>query len=98
MRHHLVLEAIGGLSSSGPGPFHIPCRAWVVRLVGDGTATREFVGGRADYSHANSKGSRGIELHYFLPPGRYEVSSPQAWRRTDRYILTVHPDGRGERG
>jgi len=50
---------------------------WVARIVGTDSRygfVREFVNAQKDYSQANSVGSRGIFLHYFLEPGLYEIN------------------------
>lgn len=68
-------------------------RAWCAEIVGRNARygfERRFLKGRKDYSEANSVGSRGVYLYYFLEPGKvYEVSSPASWNRTDRYFAAA---------
>jgi hypothetical protein len=75
----------------------VPASAWVAELRGRHhkyTFERSFLRGKIDYSKANSKGSRGVEVHFVLYPGKYyEVSNPTSWRRTDRYFCRVTDDG-----
>ncbi len=87
------------LISAGGGalaPFYAPARPapYVARITGVGGRlgiVREFVRGRKDYSAANSTGSRGIRIHYMLPPGVYEVQEILSWRDARRYF--VRSDG-----
>jgi len=68
-------------------------RDWVARIVGLDPQygfQREFVQGKKDYAHSNSKGTRGVYINYILDEGFiYEVSAPQSWKRTDRYFCRV---------
>lgn len=67
-------------------------RPWIARITGtDPTYTfaREFQTGQIDYSQANSSGSRGVYLHFFLEDGLYEVSERLSWKRTRRYFIRV---------
>ena len=54
-----------------------------------GTPLRFFLRGSTDYSRANSKGSRGVYLWYWLEEGKlYDVYSFVSWGRADRrYVL-----------
>ena len=50
--------------------------------------------GKTDYTHANSKGSRGVRVHYILESGkRYLVKSPQSWKSSDTYVCHVDKEG-----
>lgn len=70
---------------------------WVSQIVGFDPKykyVRQFVKGKKDYTHTNSKGSRGVFVYYILESGYvYEVSSPRTWSRIDRYFCTVTDDG-----
>ncbi len=67
-------------------------RRWGCWEVNDGKV-RELHG-KTDYSQANSKGSRGVRVHYILESGRrYLVRSPQSWKRTDTYVCHVDEEG-----
>lgn len=80
----------------GSSFFKIPPRAWVAEVpeIRGKWVERSFVRGKKDYTHANSVGSRGVYLHYFLESGKvYEVSSPQSWKSTDRYFCRITDDG-----
>ena len=63
---------------------------WVKQLLGIGDAGKfhkRFVRGQKDYSRANSVGSRGVLLHFFLPPGVYQVQEKIAWRNVRPYFV-----------
>jgi hypothetical protein len=67
-------------------------RPWVARLTGlrDGCKIqRRFIQAQRDYSRANSSGSRGIMLYYFLEPGLYEINQRITWKRTKRYFAWI---------
>lgn len=91
-RFVLILEAIADNLRSRYF-IGMPSRCWVARLFGSdgrGGWARVFVCGARDYCRANSTGSRGIAVTYFLEEGPiYEVSSPQSWKSTDRYFLHI---------
>jgi hypothetical protein len=96
-RFALRLEAIAdNLRALGPIA-GFKSRCWVARIFGSdgrGGWVRVFVDGARDYADANSVGSRGIYINYFLEEGPiYEVSSPQTWRSTERYFVRII-DGR----
>jgi len=63
---------------------------WVAEIIGltrEGKFARRFVQGDADYTHANSVGSRGIHRWYHLHSGRiYEVAD----RHTRRGACFAH--------
>ena len=45
---------------------------------------------QVDYSDANSVGSRGVYLYYFLEEDRiYHISAPISWNRLDEYYGLV---------
>lgn len=91
----LLNNGVAGLGDGVVG--RCPRRAWVARIVGPDARygwCREFIRGKIDYSEANSKGSRGVMLHYVLKPGEvYEVNAPSSWRRNDRYFCRVSDSG-----
>ena len=74
---------------------------WVAQIIGFDPKykyARQFVKGKKDYTHANSKGSRGVFVYYVLESGYvYEVLSPSTWSRIDRYFCTVTDDGEIQR-
>ena len=77
--------------------FSVPKSYWVAKITGycsefDGFK-REFVHGNRDYAKANSKGSRGIYVTYFLNPGLYEVKHKTSWKNTERYFCMVTEEG-----
>jgi len=88
MRISLSVEDIGA-------PF--ARRAWIAEIIGYDEKfkyARKFLKPNVDYSDANSVGSRGVYKYYWLETGKiYEVSSPQTWRRTDRYFCCVDESG-----
>ena len=77
--------------------FSVPKSYWVAKITGfcveyDGLK-REFVKGNRDYAKANSKGTRGIYVSYFLDPGVYEVKHKTSWKHTERYFCMVTDGG-----
>lgn len=72
-------------------------RPWVARITGldpKWKYAREFLCPTWDYSEANSIGSRGIHLYYYLDNGQvYEVKEQVTWKRWARYFCEVK-DGR----
>lgn len=84
-----ALEAIGDDARQ----YGFPARCWIAQIFGadgHGGWARAFVHGVKDYSSANSKGSRGIAVTFFLEEGPiYEVSSPLSWKSIDRYFLRI---------
>lgn len=74
-------------------------RPWVARLTGLCPRygfVREFLPAQKDYREANSVGSRGVFLYYWLDPGVYEVNERRSWRAWDRYFIRVE-EGRWTR-
>jgi hypothetical protein len=69
---------------------------WVaeVQRRSDGGIKLDFLWGKRDYAKANSKGTRGVYVHYVLEQDRlYWVQSPQSWKSTIRYYAAVTPSG-----
>ena len=69
---------------------------WVAALRRDagGAIRLDFLAGKRDYSKANSKGSRGVYVHYVLEQDRlYWVQSPKSWKSTIRYYAAVTAAG-----
>lgn len=68
-------------------------RPWVAKITGTDKKykyKREFVRGQKDYSKANSTGSRGIYIYYYLDEGCiYEVSEQVTWKSWERYFCKV---------
>lgn len=63
---------------------------WVARITGTDPRyklAREFIQGNRDYSRANSVGSRGIMINYWLKPGVYEVFERTSWSSSRRYFV-----------
>lgn len=66
-----------------------PTDPWVARITGKDARygfAREFVRGQKDYAQANSIGSRGVFLAYFLEDGIYEVCQRTSWKKVTRYF------------
>ena len=60
--------------------------------VGFGEST--YLRGNWDYAEANSKGSRGVYVHYILESGRlYQVASPTSWKNSRHFFCIVDDDG-----
>jgi hypothetical protein len=60
----------------------------------DGQMRYEYVRGKRDYSGANSKGSRGVYVHYILQADElYWIKEPVSWKRTAIYFAAVNLDG-----
>jgi len=68
-------------------------RPWVARIIGIDPHyryQREFLQPSKDYSEANSVGSRGVFLYYWLDDGAvYEVKEQYTWRKWRRYFCQV---------
>lgn len=66
-------------------------RWWVAEITGTCEKyglKRDFISQRRDSSLSNSVGSRGVYANYMLHYGKmYEISSPQSWRKDDRYFV-----------
>lgn len=71
-----------------PGP-----RVLEYKIDADGLIVSR-VRGQRDYSRANSKGTRGVLMHYILESGvLYQIKAPMSWRSSDRYFAVVSPTG-----
>lgn len=72
-------------------------RPWVAHIMGRDLKfkyKREFLKPTKDYTHANSKGTRGVFLWYILESGNiYEVNQQISWKNWDRYFCTVDEEG-----
>ena len=72
-------------------------RPWVAEITGPSERfgfERRFVEGMIDFKNANSKGSRGVELHFVLESGRiYEVRHHGSWKTESRYFCVITEDG-----
>ena len=101
----LSVEAIGDdlhQKTKVLGPlFRVPSRFWVAEITGHDTRygwARKFLRGQYDYENANSVGSRGVMVHFFLESYRaYEVKKPISWRKDDRFFCSCGTDGKIER-
>lgn len=72
-------------------------RPWVAELLGFDlryTYRREFVRPKIDYTHANSRGTRGVWFWWTLDSGRvYEARYRSTWTQWHHRWLTVTADG-----
>jgi len=72
-------------------------RYWVAEILGNHPLykyNRKFISGKKDYTHANSKGSRGVFVWYILETGKiYEILKPISRRNSCRYFCKVTIDG-----
>jgi hypothetical protein len=60
---------------------------------------RHFIDGKVDYTHANSKGSRGVFVWFIIESGYvYEMKRSLTWRSSERVFLRVRSDGTIEEG
>lgn len=96
----IKLECIGGMDwGLSPNDVFLtklflgglgPPRYWVAQITGRSGGNgydRQFLKAKTDYTHSNSKGTRGVYACYLLESGHiYEVSSPVSWKRVDRYF------------
>lgn len=104
MRASLALEAIGQNyirdireidrfigPASGQPIDRMPYRQGVWDVT---ESDHKTVFGKWDYSNANSKGSRGVYIHYILESGRlYQVAEPTSWKNSKHYFCTVDEEG-----
>ena len=71
----------------------IPKNYWVAEIIGYSDKYRYerlFLRCKKDYTHANSKGTRGVYAYYVLYDDRvYEVKERVSWGKCDRYFCTV---------
>lgn len=84
----------------GLGDFVIgktPPSCWVAKIIGFDDKykySRCFLKSKKDYTHANSKGSRGVYAEYILESGViYEVYEKVSHKRAVRYFCTVSDAG-----
>ena len=89
-------EQVPGLGDYlfGDGMPSPPC--WCAKITGrhaDYKWAREFQKGKKDYSQANSAGSRGVYVWYFLEPGIYQTHERISWTRSSRHFLEVTDGG-----
>lgn len=91
-----MVPGFGDMTFGNPEPSY-----WVAQITGVHVKykyERKFLKGKKDYTHANSKGSRGVFVYYLLESGNlYEVLSPVSWKRSERYFCIVTEDGEVER-
>ena len=90
----LSIEAIGDDTRKALSRFGFKAwSGWVAQLFGSCPQRRwqrSFLRGQRDYRKANSVGSRGIMVNYFLEQGPiYEVYERTSWRDSDRYFLRI---------
>lgn len=65
-----------------------------IRRGDDGLLRPHWLFGKRDYAKANSRGTRGVYLHYVLEQDRlYWVQEPVSWRRTARYFAAISISG-----
>lgn len=87
----MLNDAMPGLGDLTIGK--IPVSYFVAEVVGFSNKykyKRRFLNAKKDYTHANSVGSRGVYLYYFLESGKiYDIKQPISWRRTLRYFCKV---------
>lgn len=94
LRQFEAIEQLTGYRKPDePRPHYGPLVAEISRST-NGEIVETPIYGRRDYSRANSKGSRGVHVHYILKPDTlYRVAAPKSWRNVDRYYAAVAPDG-----
>lgn len=88
----LSLESIGDDTTKLGRDFSMPRRCRVSQVLAWSGARwlTASVPGRADYSAANSVGSRGVVYHYELREGPiYWISAPASWSATIVYFATL---------
>jgi hypothetical protein len=86
---NLFDEALPGIGKAVIGQ---PLKRWGVWEI-NASRLKEICG-KTDYSGSNSKGSRGVHVHYVLESGRkYLVRSPVSWKRSDTYVCHVGEEG-----
>jgi hypothetical protein len=81
-------DAVQRFRRIAPGMFKSP---WVARILDLSSChgfEREFLRGQKDYTHANSVGSRGVYLTFWLEEGEvYEVYAHLSWQCSERYFV-----------
>jgi hypothetical protein len=90
-----INQASPGLGDATIGS--LPPSGWVAEITGYDDRykyARSFLERKLDYSHSNSKGSRGIFAEYILESEHYyEVKRQISWGKSDRYFCVVDYDG-----
>lgn len=90
-----VIPGYGRLFDVGPAG-----SPWIAEIIGTHPGyrfDRRFIKAQKDYSGGNSKGSRGVMLHFVVEDGRpYEVSKRTSWKGSSRYFFRV-TNGQEER-
>jgi len=88
-------EILPGLGYAAIGS--VPKRYWCAEITGFDAVykySRFFLKGKFDYTHSNSKGSRGVYVFFLLNENKiYEVSEPKSWKNTDRYFCKINNCG-----
>jgi hypothetical protein len=67
-------------------------KCWVAEILGHtpNGYDRKFVSHRRDYTHANSRATRGVYCWYLLDEGKiYEVQEQVSWKNAERYFCVV---------
>lgn len=76
---------------------YTPKRPWCAQIIGSDLHykfKRVFLKPKVDYTHSNSKGTRGIYYYFILESGEaYEVYDMVNWTKRDRYFCTVKENG-----
>lgn len=83
-----AMPGYGRLFDAGPSG-----APWIAEITGMHPTyrfNRRFVKAQKDYSAGNSKGSRGVILHFVVEEGRpYEVSKRTSWKGSNHYFFRV---------
>ena len=85
------------LPNLGTAICHMPSNIWAAEITGFDPKykyKRKFLRGKKDYSHANSKGSRGVYVEWVLESGRiYQIKRPVSWNNVECFFCTVNENG-----
>ncbi len=91
MKASLRLEFLQAMGNKALG-MKYP-KPWAAHIVGADPQfglSRRFLESSTDYTHANSKASRGVYLHFVLETGNiYEVKERVSWSKSIRYFCAV---------
>jgi len=94
--HHTLHEMRRCFQRPAPGD-GVSRPWWVARITGASPARGfhyEYLKPSVDYTHANSKGTRGVMLYFILESGQvYHVQHTPSWGRTAQYFCRVTDDG-----